>query len=305
MFNKASTASTRPPEMSVLLDTSVTANANAFTMCVLLVVAVVVANGTRPTVLGKGHQGGVTLVRRDTRWCACKTAAPGTEACLQSEVEMYKRIEVRRSQPNHIHARVLVPEFVSESTSVHGAHQLYVSAVGKGNTLCEVYANASTPSRAVAKHLLHTLAFLHDTCGIVHGDVKPANIVVDDHGAPYLVDFGSACLVGGVLECPTLPFAAPEWLEDPTRKAAPTMDLFALGVTLYRRLHNHREPFPTNYRAPTTEEYAKALQPQWRNGPTFAAGTDPIVQSVVTQLLAYEPAARGTASDLLCQLDAA
>ena len=43
----------------------------------------------------------------------------------------------------------------------------------------------------IVAELAEALAYAH-TQGIVHRDVKPANIRVDDHGAVYLMDFGIA-----------------------------------------------------------------------------------------------------------------
>jgi serine/threonine protein kinase len=71
--------------------------------------------------------------------------------------------------------------------------------------------------------------------GVVHGDLKPANILVDIRSKPHILDFGLARLarqadpskIGG-----TRGFLAPEVLES---KVAPSFasDVYALGVTLY------------------------------------------------------------------------
>ncbi len=82
---------------------------------------------------------------------------------------------------------------------------------------------------AMAAELLETLGWLHAR-GLVHGDVKPANILVGA-GGPVLIDFGLAGS-GETLFGATRAFAAPELL----RGAAPSAasDLFALGRTLQR-----------------------------------------------------------------------
>ena len=78
--------------------------------------------------------------------------------------------------------------------------------------------------------------------GILHRDVKPANILFTEYGEPALTDFGIARMAGGFetragLIAGTPAFTAPEVLSG----AAPTMvsDLYGLGATLFCALTGH------------------------------------------------------------------
>ncbi|MEM9381314.1 MAG: serine/threonine-protein kinase [Planctomycetota bacterium] len=80
--------------------------------------------------------------------------------------------------------------------------------------------------------------------GVIHRDLKPDNILVDDEGAPHLLDFGiaraadplasSVTTAGEIVG--TLAYMSPEQvLGEPERVDART-DVYALGVLLYRLL---------------------------------------------------------------------
>jgi ATP/maltotriose-dependent transcriptional regulator MalT len=78
--------------------------------------------------------------------------------------------------------------------------------------------------------------------GILHRDVKPANILVTEYGDPQLTDFGIARISGGFETCAgrvagTPAFTAPEVLAG----EAPTVasDVYGLGATLFCALTGH------------------------------------------------------------------
>jgi predicted Ser/Thr protein kinase len=92
---------------------------------------------------------------------------------------------------------------------------------------------------AIFKDAVAAVASAHDY-GVIHGDLKPANILVDRRSRPRILDFGLARLArdasgqkdGSKLHGGTFAFLAPEILAGDARPT-PASDIYALGVTLY------------------------------------------------------------------------
>ncbi|MDH5674719.1 MAG: sigma 54-interacting transcriptional regulator [Myxococcales bacterium] len=112
----------------------------------------------------------------------------------------------------------------------------YTRAYIEGRPLDEAVADQPIGQRLrLFCRVARIVAPLH-RAGVVHGDLKPGNAIIDGAGQAHVIDFGLSHLAGrdsaerGVGG--TLPYMAPELFE----RARPTSasDVYALGATLYR-----------------------------------------------------------------------
>jgi WD40 repeat protein len=104
----------------------------------------------------------------------------------------------------------------------------------------------------IGQQVAEALAFAHGT-GIIHRDVKPSNLLLDDQGNVWIADFGLASAfegddglteTGDVMG--TYRFMAPERFDGVTNDKRG--DVYALGVTLYELL-TLKQLFPESDRA--------------------------------------------------------
>ncbi|RGC69367.1 Serine/threonine-protein kinase PknA [Micromonospora sp. MW-13] len=132
------------------------------------------------------------------------------------------------------------------------------------------------------------LQAVHD-CGIVHRDVKPANLLIRRNGSVLITDFGISrtwdgthlTVSGAVLGTPS--YLSPEQVLG--QPATALSDVYALGLTAYECLAGHR-PFAGD------SPYAMALQ-RVRTVPRPLGGDLPHpVLAVVDRALATDPAGR-------------
>lgn len=119
-----------------------------------------------------------------------------------------------------------------------------------GRCLADVIADGerigSEEARYIAQAVLAALEATHEA-GLLHRDVKPANIQLCADGRVVLLDFGLAAppvpVEQAALVVGTLPYLAPEVLAGAPH--SPASDLYALGMSLYAALTGRVPPTPT------------------------------------------------------------
>lgn len=183
-----------------------------------------------------------------------------------------------------------------------------------GATLASQIARGNLPEIPVAlwiaRQIADGLASLHETTGLMHCDVKPANILVAPDGHATLLDLGFAQPIdqpGSVAERPvvgTLNYVAPEMIVS-SQAADARSDLFSLGVTLYESLTG-RLPFeaesPTEI--PVLHPSISAVPIQTRN-PDLPTPVAELVHGMIAKDPRHRPASLRAVADRLAILEIA
>lgn len=143
--------------------------------------------------------------------------------------------------------------------------------------------------------VLRGLQYLHEQ-GIVHGDVKPENILVERTGRPRLVDFDLSVRIAQGRPRPALAGTVAYLSPEQARGGAvsPASDLYAVGVILYWGLTGQ---------VPFTGTVAEVIEAHLAAEPTPASQIDPALapfDPVLDRLLAKDAGGRfASAAELL------
>jgi serine/threonine protein kinase/tetratricopeptide (TPR) repeat protein len=201
--------------------------------------------------LGKGAMGIVYLAKDPLigRLVALKTIRPAAHADDDDTKEFQQRF-VREAQAAGIlnHPAIVTVHDIGqdEGTGVSFIAMEYV----EGQNLKEVLAQGRTLSfdqiGDIIAQIADALDFAHSK-GIIHRDVKPANIILLEGNRAKIMDFGIAKIASGAANLTSTGqfLGTPNYMAPEQIKGTPVdgrTDIFSLGICLYECL-TRRKPF--------------------------------------------------------------
>jgi serine/threonine-protein kinase len=189
-------------------------------------------------------------------------------------------------------ARISDPGIVQIYDIGHAASgPYYVAELVDGESLAERLRRgplAPAEARAIAEQLCDALAGAHAQ-GIVHCDVKPANVLITAAGQVKVGDFGVARLAEGTSQAPSATVAGtPRYMSPEQARGQPTgpaTDVYSAGVVLYEMLAGE-PPFAFGS---AVELGLRHVQEQ---PPPLQAEVPAALREVVERALAKDPVAR-------------
>ena len=245
--------------------------------------------------LGVGGMGSV--------WCA-------EDLVLQRTVALKELRQLDRDDPDEWKARavrearalarVRHPAIVSiHDIFFNGNDPWIVMEYIQGRSLADIIRDGPLNEREIAGIGLQVLGGLIAThqAGVVHRDVKPANILVTNDSQVFLVDFGISAtardmtLTGRSEVMGTPEFLAPEQILG--QSAGGATDLWSLGVTLFCALEGY-SPFQRRGDRPAEATMMAVIN---EDPPRLAHQGR--LADIVAQLLRKHPSHRPAAQDLL------
>ncbi|MEV7727840.1 serine/threonine-protein kinase [Streptomyces sp. NPDC087917] len=244
--------------------------------------------------LGRGGMGIVWRARDEVlgREVAVKEVrAPAGMDTAEIE-RMYRRLEREAWAAARVSHRGVVT--VYDVASEDGRPWIVMELV-RGLSLAEVLEaeGPMSPQRAahIGEQVLAALRSAHES-GVLHRDVKPANVMIANDGRVVLSDFGIASLTGSSSITMTGEMVgSPEFLAPERalgREPGPESDLWSLGVLLYAAVEGV-SPFRRDSALSTLQAVVeRELPPSERAGP---------LTPVLEGLLRKDPATRLSAAE--------
>ncbi|MFE3263677.1 serine/threonine-protein kinase [Streptomyces sp. NPDC059215] len=193
-----------------------------------------------------------------------------------------------RSAARITHPHVIVVHDVVDDEGLPCIVMEYIPSRTLGDVLKEQGALPAGEVARIGRAMTSALRAAHEV-GVLHRDVKPANVLLGNDGRVVLTDFGIAMESGsssltksGEL-IGSIRYLAPERLRSGSASPGPASDLWALGVTMYQAVEGR---YPFGRETPIETAYAIASEP---HEPPRNAGR---LTSVIEGLLVKNPEQR-------------
>ncbi len=204
-------------------------------------------------------------------------ADPALMARFLSEVRVARQVA---------HPNVCRVYDVTDADGIHLLSMEFVDGENLGSLLRRIGRLPRDKAVQIARQLCAGLAAMHDR-GVLHLDLKPANVMIDGRGAVRITDFGLAGLAAdlGLEAAPagTPAYMPPEQIAG--RGVTVRSDLYALGLVLYEMFTGRAA-----YEAGTLAEMRRLHDETMPATPSsILEDIDPAVERVIQRCIEKDP----------------
>jgi serine/threonine-protein kinase len=230
---------------------------------------------------------------------------------LQFDVDTPSRVSLDRLFLNEarLAAALNHPNIVTIYDAGLSAQGVYIAMERlKGRDLREALRDGWRPTPVEAARLVRRvadgLAYAHAR-GVVHCDIKPANIFIGKHDKPKILDFGIARVVhgpnaAGIAALDGLVAGSPHYLAPEQLQDGPIderTDVYALGVVLYELLTGRKA-----FDGDSLDKITRAvLEDDPPPASSLRAGVPQVLSAITARAMAREPAQRHANAAALAQ----
>ncbi|MEV5592527.1 serine/threonine-protein kinase [Streptomyces sp. NPDC052496] len=250
-------------------------------------------------LIGRGGMGRVWRAQDEMldRWVAVKEIHIDERAGEESVVQRERSLREARATARIDHPNVVRVHDVAEE----GDRLWIVMQLVQARSLEQILAQdgplAPEAAARVGTGLVRALREVH-AVGVLHRDIKPGNVLIDDRGAVVLTDFGIAAMQDATaLTMAGMLIGSPDYMA-PERVAGqeqgPPSDLWSLGATLCAAVGG-QSPFT---RATTLATLHAVLHEE----PAIPPAAGPL-REVLTDLLNKAPEARPALDEVEARLE--
>ncbi|MCD9187456.1 MAG: protein kinase [Pyrinomonadaceae bacterium] len=215
--------------------------------------------------IGRGGMGAVFLAERADGEFSQKVAIKLIKRGMDSDFIVRRFRHERQILASFEHP--FIARLLDGGTTAEGLPYFVMEYI-TGETLYNFADNKRlnvTDRLKLFQKICSAVAYAHER-QIIHRDIKPSNILVTQHNAPKLLDFGIAKVLdpnlihesvnptASMMRLMTPDYASPEQVRGV--EVTPSSDIYSLGILLYELLTGHR---PYNFRGRALHEVSQVI----------------------------------------------
>ena len=262
--------------------------------------------------IGRGGFGQAYLVRDQQlgRFCVAKRQIPNPEWSARMREQAYQnfRREAQLLSTLNTPGHPNIPEIFEYIPGIHCLVMKYVE--GRDLTWILAERGGKLPldeGLAIMRDVCSALAYMHSRSPepVLHRDIKPSNILIDSAGRVWVIDFGlskATPVQAVVTDSPHTQMAGTFGITPPEQwrgEAVPQSDIYALCATLHMTITGYQPEMGRS----DMSDFMSGKKVPFPSARSIEPTIPPLVDAIITRGMAFNPASRPTAAQLLSALE--